>query len=251
MARPEGEDPIPDSLYWDGWIGPAPMRPFKKGVYHGFKWRGFYDFGAGALGDMACHTMNALFQVMTPGYPTTVELLEHTGANKETFPKSEIIKWVFPKTDKRPGFESYWYDGGKKPKRPEELEKNLRVPGTGTMFVGTKGTILCSGDYNDSPRLIPETKRKEFGKPKQLLERSPGHHQEFMMAARGEKPWDYPKSNFQYAGPMTAVIQLGVVAQRVGMKKLEFDAKTMKFTNSEEANKLLRRTARKGWDKFM
>lgn len=251
MARPKGEDPIPESLYWDGWIGPAPMRPFKKGVYHGFKWRGFYDFGAGALGDMACHTMNALFQVMTPGYPTTVELLEHTGANEETFPKSEVIKWVFPKTDKRPGFESYWYDGGKKPERPEELEEKLRIPKTGTMFVGTKGTILCSGDNNQSPRLIPETKRKEYGRPKKLLERSPGYWQELVIAARGEKPWDYPKSNFQYAGPMTAVILMGVVAERVGKKKLEFDAKTLKFTNSEKANELLRRTARKGWDKYM
>ncbi len=253
FPRPKGEDPIPDWLYWDGWIGPAPMRPFKHGVYclgGTGDWLPFYDFGTGAL-QMATHTMNPLFQVMTPGYPTGIELLEHTGANEETFPKSQVIKWVFPKTEKRPGFEAYWYDGGRKPKRSEELEKEREMQDAGIMFVGTKGTILADGHYSISPRLLPETKNKEYGRPKKLLERSPGHYKEFVMAARGEKPWDYPKSNFQYSGPMTAVILMGIVAQRVGKQKLEFDPKTLKFTNSDKANGLLRRTARKGWDKYM
>ena len=251
MGRPEGKDPIPSWLDWEAWLGPAPMRPHKGGrVYLPFVWRGWHDFGAGALGDMACHTMNAMFQVMGTDYPTNVELVEATGRNDESFPRSEIIKWVFPRNDKRPGYTAYWYDGGRKPKRPPELEQGRRIPGTGTMFVGTKGTILVGGDYNNSPRLIPEAKQKEFGKPKQLLERSPGHSNEFMMAAKGDKPWNFPKSNFTYAGPMTAVMSLGVVAEKVGTP-LEFDPKTLKFTNSDKANALLRRTPRKGWEKYM
>jgi len=247
IGRPEGADPIPDSLDWNAWIGPAPMRPFKKGVYHGFKWRGWLDFGAGALGDMACHTMNVVFQAMTPGYPTRVEPVSCSGRNNETFPKSEVIKWVFPATSARPGFDAYWYDGGKKPPRPAELEEGRKLPGTGCMFVGTKGTMLIGGDYNNSPQLIPESKRKAFGKPKTPIVRSVGHSREFLLACRGEKPWDYPKSNFTYAGPMTAVIVLGIISQRVG-KTLDFDPTTLKFTNSPEANALLKRTPRSGWD---
>jgi len=254
VGRPEGQDdPDKDGLDWNSWIGPAPMRPYKKGKYHSFVWRGWLDFGAGALGDMACHTMNAMFKVLEPGYPTEVELMAVTGANDETYPLTETIRWSFPKTDKRPAFTAFWYDGKGSDRAvpiPSAYEEGRKLPRTGTMFVGTKGVLQVTGDYNNSPMLVPETARKAFGKPEPTVPGSKGGHMgEFVAAARGERPWDSPMSNFTYAGPMTAVIVLGIISQRVGAK-LTFDPKTLKFTGPKcaEANKLLRRIERKGWE---
>ena len=246
IGRPQGEDPVPDYLNWDVWIGTAPMRPFKNGVYHGFKWRGWLDFGAGALGDMACHTQNAMYKVMEPGCPVSIEPIFNSGINGETFPKSSTIKVVFPKSDKRPGFDSYWYDGGRKPEAPKELEKSRKVPRTGTMFLGTKGALLCGGDYNGSPRLIPESRQKEYGRPKRIFkERSNNHFGEFLAACRGEIAWNKTKSHFGFAGPMTANILLGNVALIAG-RKLELNRDfTFQDTNY---NKLLKRTPRKGFE---
>ena len=245
IGRPAGSDPIPDYLNWDVWIGAAPMRPFKNGVYHGFKWRGWLDFGAGALGDMACHTQNAMYKVMEPTAPLSIEPIYNSGINGETFPRSSTIKVVFRKTDKRPGFTSYWYDGGRKPKAPPQLEEGRKMPNTGTMFVGTKGVILCGGDYNGSPRLIPESRQKQYGRPKRIFEeRSNNHAGEFLKACRGEIAWNATKSHFGFAGPMTANILLGNVAL-IANKKLEMHADyTFKDT---KYNKLLTRTPRKGF----
>jgi len=256
IGRPEGQDdPAKDNMDWNAWIGPAPMRPYKGGrVYHPFVWRGWLDFGAGALGDMACHTMNALFKILEPGYPTEVETLAATNVNNETYPSSETIKWVFPKTDKRPGFTAFWYDGPNSDKAvpvPSAFEKGRKLPRTGSMFVGTKSVLLVTGDYNNSPQLVPESYRREYGNPKRTVERSIGHMNEFIAAAKGEKPWDYPQSNFTYAGHMTAVICLGIISQRVGVgNKLKFCPESLKFTgsNCEAANKLMRRIERKGWE---
>jgi predicted dehydrogenase len=254
IGRPEGEDDAKaDGLDWESWIGPAPMRPYKKKKYHSFVWRGWLDFGAGALGDMACHTMNAMFKVLEPGYPTEVELMASKNANDETYPSSETIRWSFPKTDKRPAFTAFWYDGPGSDKAvpiPAAYEKGRKLPRTGTMFVGTKGVLQVTGDYNNSPMLIPETARQAFGKPKATIEGSKGGHMgEFINAAKGKAAWDSPLSNFQYAGPMTSVIILGIISQRVAAK-LSFDPKTLKFTGSkaEEANALLRRIERAGWE---
>ena len=254
VGRPEGEDDAKaDGIDWNSWIGPAPMRPYKKGKYHSFVWRGWLDFGAGALGDMACHTMNAMFKILEPGYPTEVELMACTGANNETYPLTETIRWSFPKTDNRPGFTAFWYDGKGSDKAvpiPPAYEKGRKLPRTGTMFVGTKGVLQVTGDYNNSPMLVPETARKAFGKPKATVPGSKGGHMgEFIAAARGEEPWDSPMSNFTYAGPMTSVIILGIISQRVAAK-LTFDPATLKFTGAKcaEANALLRRIERKGWE---
>ncbi|MBT3200143.1 MAG: Gfo/Idh/MocA family oxidoreductase [Phycisphaerales bacterium] len=254
IGRPEGEDDaVKDGIDWNSWIGPAPLRPYKKGVYHSFKWRGWLDFGAGALGDMACHTMNAMFKILEPGYPTEVELMASTKANKETYPASETIRWSFPKTDKRPAFTAFWYDGPGSDKAvpiPSAYEKGRKLPRTGTMFVGTKGVLQVTGDYNNTPMLIPESARKAFGKPKQTVAPSNGGHMgEFIKAAKGEIAWDAPFSNFQYAGPMTSVIILGIISQRVAAK-LTFCPETLKFTGSKcaEANALLRRVERDGWE---
>ncbi len=263
--RPEGEDAVPAELNWDVWVGPGPQRPFKDHwsppgekdapVYHPFAWRGWWDFGCGALGDMACHTMDAIFATFNPGYPTAIEVLAATPIYrgkpsepqlKEQFPKASILKWTWPANGKRPAFASYWYDGGLMPQTPPELEADRKMPETGNLFVGTKGTMLIQGDYCEHPRFIPETKMREVGKPPQLLERSPGQVKEWVMAVSGEKPIDYCKANFAYAAPFSEAILLGNIALRFG-RKLEYDAAAMKFTNVPEANQYLTKEYRKGW----
>ncbi len=243
MGRPEGEDAIPDHLNWDAWIGPAPVRPFKGGVYHWFKWRGWLDFGTGALGDMACHTTDSVFWSMAPGYPTAVEPIAVTALNKETWPNASVVKWEFPAKKDRPGFDHYWYDGGLKPKRPEELSEDVKLPGTGNIYIGTKAKLLISGSYGDRPLTIPE----DLGLPPKLLERSPGHMQEWFMACRGEKPYDYPGSNFEYAAPLTETVLLGNVALKAG-KRLEWDGDNLEVTNVPEANRWISKEYRKGWE---
>lgn len=250
--RPEGSDPVPDTLDWDAWIGPAPMRPFKKEAYHPFNWRGVVDFGSGALGDMACHTTDGIYAIMNPGYAESAEPIFMTGPCKDQFPAGMTIKATYRATDDRPGFVTYWYEGknaeggDNMPETPEELKKDEReLPRTGNLIIGTKGKMLVQGDYWNSPRLIPESASKEFGRPEQLLERSPGHHEEFFMACKGEKPREFSQSNFSYSGPMTANIQLGNLCARAG-KKLELNEEG-KIVNDPSINDLAWREPREGW----
>lgn len=252
-VRPAGKDPVPENLDWESWIGPAPMRPFKAGAYHTFKWRGVVDFGSGALGDMACHTTDGIYSIMNPGYAATVEPIMMTAPCKDQFPAGMTIKATYRAAQDRPGFTTFWYEGKTKdgkdnmPETPKELlDDGRKMPRTGNLIIGTEGKMLVMGDYWNSPRLIPEARQKEFGKPEELLERSPGHHEEFFMACRGEKPREFSQSNFSYSGPMTANIQLGNLATLVG-KKLELDEKG-NITNDPKVNEMAWREPRKGWD---
>ncbi len=250
--RPKGSDDIPASLDWDAWIGPAAMRPFKKGVYHPFAWRGFVDFGSGALGDMACHTTDGIYSIMEPGYAATAEPFIMTGPVTDMWPAGMIIKSTYRAKNGRPGFKTFWYEGkdgvGRPfmPDTPDELLADGReLPRTGNLIIGTKGKMLVIGDYWETPMLIPEAKRKAFGRPKQLLERSPGHHKEFFMACRGEKPREFSRSNFGYSGPMAANIQLGNLCARAG-KKLELN-EGGEITSDPKINDLAWREPRDGW----
>lgn len=246
LVRPAGEDPVPPNLDWDVWLGPAPARPYKKDVYHAFKWRAWWDFGGGALADMACHMQDGMYWSLDPGHPTSIEPIQVSSPTDEAFPKQAIIKYQFPARDKRPAFTSFWYDGGLMPEKPKELEADRKLPKTGNIFYGTKATILVQGDYGGTVRIIPETRMKEIGKPPELLERSPGHYKEFIMACREEKPRDFAKSNFSYAGPMTESILLGNLALKVG-SKIEWDGPGMKVTNNPDANKYVNKEYRRGW----
>ena len=250
--RPEGSDPIPDTLDWEAWIGPAAMRPYKNDVYHPFKWRGFVDFGSGALGDMACHTTDGIYSIMNPGYAATAEPIIMTGPVKDQWPAGMVIKSTYRAKGDRPGFTTYWYEGNDKngkplmPENPEELKVDKReLPRTGNLVIGTKGKMLVNGDYWDSTQLIPDARRREFGRPAKLLERSPGHHKEFFMACKGEKPREFSQSNFSYSGPMTANIQLGNLCARAG-KKLELD-EAGRITSDPKIKDLAWREPRKGW----
>lgn len=252
--RPEGSDPVPDNLDWESWIGPAAMRPYKGGkAYHPFNWRGVVDFGSGALGDMACHTTDGIYSIMRPGYAKSAEPLMMTGPCKDQFPAGLTMKVSYRPKDGMPAFDTYWYEGKKAdgsnnmPDTPEELLKeNRKLPRTGNLIVGDKGKMLVTGDYWNSPRIIPESRQKEFGRPPQLLERSPGHHEEFIMACRGDKPREFSQSNFSYSGFMTANIQLGNLCARAG-KKIELNKEGV-ITSDPSINELAWREPRKGWD---
>jgi hypothetical protein len=251
--RPVGSDPIPEGLDWDAWIGPAPMRPYKgQKTYDPFNWRGFVDFGSGALGDMACHTTDGIYAIMNPGYAATAEPIRMTGPVKDQWPAGMVIKSTYRAKDGRPGFTTFWYEGKDKdgerifPETPEELKVDGRkLPGTGNLIYGTKGVMQVTGDYWDTPELLPIARMREFGRPKQLLERSPGHHKEFFMACRGEKPREFSQSNFSYSGPMAANIQLGNLCARAG-KKLELN-EAGKIISDPAINDLAWREPRKGW----
>jgi hypothetical protein len=257
--RPTYTSPVPDTLDWDAWIGPAPMRPYAgpkdgkgNGPYHAFNWRGVVDFGSGALGDMACHTTDGIYAIMNPGYAATAEPIIMTGPVKDQWPAGMVVKSTYRAKGDRPGFTTYWYEGKKEdgtpfmPENPEELKVDGRkLPRTGNLVIGTKGKMLVNGDYWNTPLLIPEARRKEFGRPKELLERSPGHHKEFFMACKGEKPRQFSQSNFSYSGPMTANIQLGNLCARAG-KKLELN-EAGEIISDPKINDLAWREPRKDW----
>jgi predicted dehydrogenase len=251
--RPAGSDAIPVNLDWNAWIGPAPMRPYKGDrAYHDFNWRGVVDFGSGALGDMACHTTDGIYAIMNPGYAATAEPIVMTGPVKDQYPAGMVVKSTYRAKDGLPGFTTFWYEGKKEdgtpfmPDNPEELAIDGRkLPRTGNLIIGTEGKMLVTGDYWNTPLLIPEARRRAFGRPKQLLERSPGHHKEFFMACRGEKPREFSQSNFGYSGPMAANIQLGNLCARAGKKLVLNEAGVI--TSDPKINDLAWREPRKGW----
>lgn len=248
--------PVPQHLDWDNWIGPAPFRDYHEGL-HDFSWRGYLDFGCGAIGDMGCHTWDNVFWSMQPDYPESVELLAIEGSGgKETFAKQTKFRWMFPAKGARKGFMAYWYSGGLKPETPEELVAEKRgLPDTGNLYIGTKGKLMVQGDYGDSPRLIPEKFMQEYAESTKgkespnRIEYSPGHWTEFLMAAKGEKPWNFPKSNFaEYSGPLTEVMLLGCMSERIGQVgfKIECDP-VRREIKTKEALVLAGREYRKGW----
>jgi predicted dehydrogenase len=249
MASRPATKPVPAGLDWDSWIGPAPFRDYHDGL-HPFKWRGWYDFGTGAVGDMGCHTFDCAYWAMGSPTPISVECVGAQSLNKETFPLKAVYKWEFAATAKNPAFTGYWYENGQKPPVPPGLaeagKKDLR--GSGALFIGTKGYIVNEDDYSNNPVLYPQS-LNEAARNIPQIERSPGFQREFIMACKQEKPWDFPKSNFIYAGAICETLLLGNLTTQVGVgKKLLWDSKALKFTNSPEANAFVTRVYRKGWE---
>ena len=247
VGRPNWTDPVPKHVNWDLWLGPAPVRPYAakwrdgphkgKAVYHPFVWRGWWDFGTGALGDIACHTMAPAFWALKLGKPTAVEA-KHSGCNRETFPLWSIITYEFPARGEQPPVKLVWYDGGKKPPRPKELDKDRQLGKGGAIYIGDKGTMFGS-------RIIPEEKMKAFSRPEKTIPRVKNHHDDFFRACRGERP---AASNFDFAGNLTEAALVGNVAIRAG-RRIEWDGEKMKPTNCSDPAVLqvIRRQYRKGW----
>jgi hypothetical protein len=261
MDRPAGEDPVPKTFDWDLWLGPAAMRPFKatwpedhltlkqgslkqyKGVYHPFNFRGWFDFGTGSLGDMGCHHFNTLFCALKLGHPVSVEA-SSTRLLPESYPLASRVVWEFPAREGLPPVTVTWYDGGLKPSQPAELEGGPDLPNQGNLYIGSEGKIL--GGTADG-RIIPEERMKRYdaalkkatpGLPARLIIPT-----EWLAACRGGAP---ASCNFDVGGLLTEIVLLGCIAIRRG-KKLLWDAKQMRFTNDEEANRYLRQEYRSGW----
>ncbi|MHC4521153.1 MAG: Gfo/Idh/MocA family protein [Planctomycetota bacterium] len=242
-TRPTDTPPIPDTLDWDLWLGPAPYRPYHPTYLPG-QWRRWWDFGTGTLGDMGCHIIDPAWWALDLDAPTSIEA-KPGPFNNETYPTKTIITWEFPARGSRPPVTVRWFDGDNRPPRPKELEAGRKLPGQGGVYYGDKGTILYP--HMGGPRLIPESSMKGFKKPEPFLPRvkggAAGHYQEWVDACKGGRK---PLSNFDYAGPLTEAILLGNIAAKAG-RKIEWDGPAMKVTNLPEMNQHLSRKFRPGW----
>jgi predicted dehydrogenase len=252
LVRPVGEDPVPDWLDWEGFLGPAPWRPYvgprgdnhrNRGAYHPWNWRGWWDFGTGALGDMACHLMDPARWALKLGNPISVEA-ESGDANDESAPNWSIITYEFPERDGMPPVKVVWYDGGRKPANELlGLAKGAPSPANGSLFIGDVGKMTCE-TYGGKPTFTPDSKVKSFPQPKEMLERSPGHYHEFVQAMEG-KPLANA-ANFDYAGPFTEMVLLGNLAIRTE-RKVEWNSELLNADNMDVSH-LVNREYRAGWE---
>ena len=297
MTRPP-ESPVPAHVHWDEFIGPAPMRPYadfeqtrtdrrtgaktteRKGWYHDFNWRGWWDFGTGALGDMACHTANMAFRACALGYPTSV-VADATDVNPETYPSSAMVTFQFPARGEMPPLKFVWYEGRKNglfvlpdptlvkgqrkrdaghavyfdknqwhfvnPNEKDPKKQDI-VVSSGSFLVGDKGVLFSPNDYGSDALIITEDRVEPLaGKPEKLPinnKDDDGMKIEWVEAIKGGPA---PYSGFDFAALLTETILLGNVAIRMTGQKLEWDGPAMKFTNNPGANAHLHTEYRKGW----
>ncbi len=239
--RPEKKEAIPDTLDWDLWMGPAPYRDYSS-AYVPFDWRGWWDFGTGALGDMGCHIIDHPYWALKLGYPTSVEA-SSTHIHSETAPLASLVTYHFPARGELPPVRMVWYDGGIKPPRPEELEPHEEWPVDGVIYVGDRGKIMHKS-HGGKPTLLPLSRMNDFQRPDETLPRIKGsHEQNWIDACKGGAP---ACSNFNYSGPLTEVVLLGNLAIRTEGHLL-WDGPNMRVTNNEAANEFVRREYRQGW----
>jgi hypothetical protein len=257
-TSPPGEK-VPATLQWDLWLGPAPERPYNH-AYVPFAWRGWWDFGTGALGDMACHTMNLPYLALKLGSPSSLVAESSDFSVEATYPTWAMVHYDFPARGEMPPVRLTWYEGHRDGKRvlpPEELQTKVemvkrgkkgkepdKLPPSGVLMIGAKGILYSPHDYGGHSFIIRDGDVEELHGDPQKLPRSPGHQAEWIRAAKGGTP---AMSNFDYAGMLTETVLLGNVAIRARGKKLEWNGPEMKITNVAEANDFLRREYRTGW----
>jgi predicted dehydrogenase len=257
VSRPSDTPAVPGTMDWNEWIGPAPVRPYHP-TYHPARWRAWWDFGTGSLGDMGCHILDPVFAALNLKYPTSVEgnistyyedFFKYVTPKLETYPRSAIVRYTFPA---RKGFAPCnltWWDGGLMPTRPAELEVGRKMGDEdgGVLLIGSHATLMA-GCYGRSPRLIPETRMQGFRPPAKTLERvlngEDGHEQDWIRACKGGKP---ASSNFDYSGPLSEMVLMGNLAVRFPSRLLLWDGEAMQVTNDPEANAYVRRQYREGW----
>jgi predicted dehydrogenase len=262
VTRPKETPSIPSSLDWDLWLGPAPARPYHH-AYLPFRWRGWWDFGTGALGDIGCHAMDPVFRALKLGAPVSVQACS-TRVNDETYPLGSTVTYEFPARTEgvqannrhvhglsgrtagaaaMPACTLTWYDGGLRPPRPTGLPQGDLMGDNGRLLVGDEGFILGN-------RVFRKDRQQASQEKLEALPASIGHYREWVEACKGGSP---AGSNFDWAGPLAESVLLGNVPLRVALRddltlaKLHWDPASFKFTDSEEANKFLRRSYRTGW----
>jgi len=241
--RPAGADPVPDQLHWDEWLGVAPARPYKAKVYHSFNWRAWQDYSNGQLGDFGCHILDPVFMALRLTAPLAVRA-EAPAINHEVWTKRATVGYEFPSTEHTAGttLRLTWYDGeGHLPPREAlGLPESYKLPGSGSVLVGEKGTLVIP--HVASPKLFPEEKFAGF---KMEMVPARDHYISWADACRGEGK---TTSSFDYSGPLTETVLLGSVAIRVPGETLTWSATDLKVTNSAQANALLTKSYRKGWE---
>ncbi len=261
--------PVPAGLHWDEWIGPCAYRDYHKKL-HPVLWRNWWEFGDGSVGDWGCHNLDGVFMALKLGMPTTVEALQQVGGSDERYPLANVLRWNFPARGAMPAVKVHWYDGFKgtaeelakldeedpkgehnRPPIVDEIEKKYgrELKDGGAVFVGDQG-ILVTGNYCESPRLVPEEKQQSFPAPPKTLPRVKKgltHYTDFLRACK--EGGDPPSSHFDYGGPLSEIVLLGCLAERAGVgKHVEWNADKMEVTNLPELNRLVRREYRKGWE---
>jgi len=253
-ANPKETPPVPEGFNWDLWLGLVPDRPYHPNYTHNV-FRGWYDFGGGAIADMGHYSLWPMFLTLginsaplsAEAYGTTTRVVENNVSrpynNDVAFPVSCIIRFKFPKQQTLPAFDLYWYDGGMKPNTPEELG-NASLEPEGMLFVGDKGKILA-GFRTESPRLLPNDKMNAYMSGKEPYKEVIENGGPYWMDAFKNKTQS--PGGFLNAGAVTETILLGAVALRA-RKKVEYDSSSMKITNDEAPNKFLYREYRKGWE---
>lgn len=252
VTRPTDTPPVPPGLNWDVWLGPAPKRPYNP-AYVPFKWRGFWDFGTGAIGDMGIHNLDTAFWALELGAPISAEVKDcapglHDAAMKETAPLWSITEIHFPARGAKPPVKMTWYDGGKTP--PAELfhGEEINKADGGSLIIGDKGTLYTRtwhGGQNpkDMFLLLPRKQFIDFQPPSPTLPRTRSHHQEWVSACRGEGK---SLSHFGYAAMLTESLLLGNLALRTG-QKIDWDSSMMRATNCPAADEFIKPTFRSGW----
>jgi len=254
VARPTEMPPVPAHVHWDLFVGPAPMRPYHP-VYHPHDWRGWWDFGTGSLGDMACHTTNLVFKALKLDLPTRVSA-KHAELNPETFPAWAVITYEFPARGNLPPVKLHWYEGAKDGQRnlpPAELfPADFKPSDSGSLLIGSKGKMYSPSDYGSKQVLWPEEQYKDYKDPAPFIPRIEGgkgtddsHKKEWVDAIRAGKP-EIAQSNFDYASRLTESMLLGNVAIRVD-KAIDYDPATGKVTNVSEAAQFIQPEMREGW----
>ncbi len=240
------QHPVPDWLDWDLWLGPVNYRPYNPAYLPG-KWRGWSAFGTGMIGDWICHVVDPSFWALDLGSPVSIQA-EAKGYDPqkhfETFPYGSKITFEFPATTKRGAIKLIWYDGTEKPPRPTDLEPDDRLPDTGAVIMGNKGTIIHGSHGAGGVRIIPDSKMQVYQKPQKTLPRVKNHYVDWIDAIKNKKQ---AGSHFGYGGYLTELALLGVIAIRLLGVKLQWDGVKCQFVNNAQANKYLSIPYRNGW----
>jgi predicted dehydrogenase len=238
---PTETPPVPAGFDWQRWLEPVPARPYHPD-YAPVRWRAWWQFGSGTIGDFACHHLDPAFWALKLDQADSFNVEASSyGATKETCPAASLIYYDFPARAGMGPVRITWYEGGVMPPHPAELEAGRSLGEHGILFVGTKGSIL-GGGWSRSPRIIPEAKMREYQRPAKSLPRCADHHRNWLDACKGQ---GRASTHFDYAGPLTEFCLMGNVALRAG-KKLEFDWKNMNITNAPEANEFVQPGYREG-----
>ena len=240
-SRPEKTPPVPEGFDWQKWLLPVPARPYHPD-YAPVRWRAWWQFGSGTIGDFAVHHLDPAFWALKLDKADRFQVEASSyGTTEEVCPAASLVYYDFPARAGMGPVRITWYEGGLMPPRPPELEEGRRIETNGILFRGTKGAIL-GGGWAKSPRIIPESKMQAYDRPAKTLPRVKGHHRNWLDACKGQ---GRPSTHFDYSGPLTEFCLMGNVALRAG-RKLDFDWRDMKITNAPDANQYVRPAYRQG-----